>query len=250
MQLLKVVPQQVGQRARPCIDKLVAANTAWIRTIDPSQPNPREIDDEAWAINLVASHSLIRSEWDRFLSDGFRLPLIDDLLGGPQGSEHSWWKAGVLVVRGRPSSPLSEHFPATVDALMRVPGLISVMLSMLGPGGELPPHTGPNSGALRLLVGVDVPDEAGHTIEGTPVSLHQGGAVLFDDSYLHSAWNHSTRPRIVLLGDVLRPLPFGAHTRNRAVQFIRHHLTPEYHLAPKVGASWHHAGRRHNLPLH
>lgn len=241
MQVTRSARSRVDALVERGVDRMVAANTAWMRRVDAGHPNPRDLSGQPWAVELVAAHERIHREWSDFVARGGDLPYIDDLLDGHQGNQSSWWKAGALIVRGRPAPPLADCLPETTEALMRVPGMLSTMLSVLGPGGELPEHTGPNSGSLRMLVGVDVPEGAGHQIEGRHVSLADGAVVLFDDSYPHAAWNRSDRPRVALLCDILRPLPFGLRAANRAVQFLRHHLTPEYHRVTTVGAEWHEA---------
>ena len=132
-----------------------------------------------WYGDVVAAHPAIRSEWEAFARSGGRLPLIEDMLGGDQGNVGGWWRTGALISRRRPRPPLAAHFPVTVATLLRIPGLLSAIWSVLGPGASLPVHTGVNAGALNLLVGVDCPPGSGHEIEGRLVSL-DGGAAWFD----------------------------------------------------------------------
>lgn len=223
------------------LTRLVEWNNRRVRWVDPSPPNPLPIDHEPWCRALQAAHPAILGEWRRFVADGGRLPLIESLLDGPQGNVGGWWRAGGLIVEGRPRGPLAREFPETVAALSTIPGLLSAMWSVLGPGAELPPHTGTNAGALNLLVGVDCPPGSGHDIEGVPVSLDGGAVVIFDDTYRHSAWNQSDRPRVLLIGGVLRPVPGMAGHLNAAVQRAHHRLSPQYHRAIDVGAELHHA---------
>ncbi len=223
------------------VERLVAANTARIHRVDGDAPNPRPIAGEPWYDRVVGAHPAIRAEWDAFDAAGLRLPLIEEMLGGWQGNVGGWWRTGALISRGRPRAPLAPHFPATVAALLEVPGLLSAIWSVLGPGAELPPHQGVNAGALNLLVGVDTPPGSGHEIEGRPVSLDGGAVVIFDDTLPHSAWNHADRPRVLLIGDVLRPLPGLAGRANAAVQWASNALLPAYGAALDRNAELYHA---------
>lgn len=216
--------------------RLVRWNNRWVRRVDPNPPNPRPIGDEPWNLRLQEAQAGIREEWDRFVAGGGRLPLIEDFLDGDQGNSGSWWRAGGLITRSRPRAPLADLFPVTTGALLEVPGLLSAMWSVLGPGGELLPHVGDNAGALNFLLGVDCPEGSGLSIEGHDVPLVDGGMVVFDDTYPHATWNHASRPRVVLLGDLLRQLPGPAGWANTATQAGRHHLVGSYRRATARGA--------------
>lgn len=211
--------------------RAVTWNTARIHRTDGAAPNPRRIEDTEWHRRLRDAHPAILGEWQAFTAAGGRIPHIEDLLGGWQGNVGGWWKAGALISRRRPRAPLAAHFPQTVAALLEIPDLLSAIWSVLGPGAELPPHAGVNAGALNLLVGVDCPEGSGHEIEGRALSLADGGPVIFDDTLPHAAWNRSDRPRVLIIGDVLRPLPGIDGRVNAAVQWASNHLTPGYGAA-------------------
>lgn len=223
------------------VARLVEWNNRHVHTADPAPPNPRPIEHEAWYHGMRAVHPTILGEWRSFVSGGGRLPLIDSLLQGPQGNVGGWWQAGGLIVERRPRGPLAAAFPGTVAALLTIPGLLSAMWSVLGPGAELPPHAGTNAGALNLLVGVDCPAGSGHDIDGKQVSLDGGDVVIFDDTFVHSAWNRSDEPRVLLIGGVLRPVPGLTGRVNTLVQYAQHRLTPRYYRAIEVGAELHRA---------
>jgi len=217
----------MGLRAR-CVTHVVAANNRLVRRVDGDAPNPRAIDDEAWYQEVLAAHDDVSAEWATFVAAGNRLPLIDDLLDGPQGSKGGWWRAGPLISRRRPQPPFAAHFPATVATLQRVPGLLSALISVLGPGTELRTHVGDNAGALNFLLAVDCPPGTGHRVEDRDLRLDPGDLVVFDDTLPHSAWNHGDRPRVLVIGDLLRPLPWPVSMGNRVTQWTRHHLSPGY----------------------
>lgn len=219
----------------------MSANNRHLRRIDPDAPNPWPLEAQPWVGELQAAHTAIRGEWDAFVAAGGQLARIEDLLGSPQGNIGSWWRSGPLVSRRRPAPPLADQFPATVAAFLTVPGLISATWSVLGPGGELPPHVGDNAGALNFLYGVHSPDGSGHEIEGEPFRLDDGELVVFDDTLPHAAWNRAPTPRVLVIGDILRPVPGFSGRLNAGVQFARHHLNPSYQQAGTVGAELHRA---------
>ena len=232
-------PPLVGSNSPAVIRRIVQANNRMIRRSEGAVANPRSVEDEPWAARLTAAHPSIRAEWQRFVDAGLRLPLAEELLGGPQGNESSWWRTGLLLVRRRRCVPLADWFPRTVDALLAVPGMSSAMVSVFGPGTELPEHRGDNAGGLRLLYGIACPPGSGHSVNGTSLEVGEGEVMLFDDTELHAAWNRSDRPRVLLLADVERPLPRVAAMRNSVVQLARHHLSGPYRHLPDRGAAMH-----------
>lgn len=224
------------------VDHLVAANNRRIRRVDADAPNPRPLDEDvAWCRDLRATHPAIKAEWDAFVADDGRLPLIEDLFGSSQGNVGSWWRLGPLISRRRPLPPLAALFPTTVAALSAVPDLLSAVWSVFGPGAELPPHAGINAGSLNFLFGVHCPDGTGHEIQGRSVDLEEGGMVVFDDNLEHAAWNRSEEPRVLIIGDLVRPLPGMTGRLNLGVQAALHHLTPHYQRSATTVAELHRA---------
>jgi hypothetical protein len=216
---------------------LVRRNNAGVRRRGPLAANPLPTADLPWVAHLVSAHGDIRGEWERFVGVGGRLPLIDEVLGEPQGSDGSW-RAGLLVSRGRPCGPVASSFPLTTAVLSRVPGLRSALWSVLDPGAELAAHEGPNAGVLRFHLGVDCGESSALLVDGLEVPYRDGVAVLFDDTVRHSAWNHGDRPRVTLFCEVLRPLPRPWCWTNRAVQSVLG-MDPRYRRAPARAADWH-----------
>lgn len=233
---------RVGVNSPELVRRLVAANNQRIaRHVNADALHHLPSRTETL---LRSAFPTIRAEWDSFVERGGALPLTEDLFQGWQGNVGSWWTSGLLVLRRGAVSPLADHFPGTIAAFSEVPGLLSLMWSVLGPGTELPEHRGDNAGGLRLLYGVVCPDGSGHSLLGQPAPVAEGALMLFDDTYPHAAWNHSDAPRAVLLADVLRPLPAPLRWQNVAVQATRHHLTERYRSAASVGAGWHRALNR------
>jgi len=217
------------------LGRLVTANNRRIHSIDAGRPNPRPLEGLEWHDRLVAAYPAIRGEWDRFESSGGRLPLIEDLIAEHQGNEGPW-RAGLLVSKGRPVG-LAPQFPATVEALLRVPGLRSALWSHMEPGTELPEHVGPNAGMLRYHLGVRCPGGAALQVGEVVVPYREGQGVLFDDTAPHAAWNRGAERRVTLFCEIARPLPLVAAWMNRAVQAVIS-LDSRYRGAPRRAEEW------------
>ena len=222
----------------PLMARLVGLNNRLIRRADAGRANPTPSSDLAWMPQLADDCVAIGAEWDRFAAAGGQLPLLDDIFGGSQGNTGSWWRGAPVVLRGKPLDAVGDAFPVTVAALARVPGLHSAMWSVMGPSGHLPDHEGPNCGGLRLLVGIRCGGDAVIRVGGDEIALRDGEAVLFDDTELHGSINRGDVPRVLLLCDVVRPLPMPYRWFNRLVQDLHHELIPRFRAAPAISAEW------------
>lgn len=127
--------------------------------------------------------------------------------------------------------------PVTTRLLKSIPGLRTAVFSRLAPGTTLNPHygwAGLANGVLRCHLGVVVPDGCGIWVEGESRQQHPATWLVFDDSRLHSGFNGSNQPRIVLLLDIDRPagVPGGTSTyeqteeRDQFVKYFKRVNTP------------------------
>ena len=215
---------------------VLSRNNAVIRRVDGRLDNPRPIDAEPWYERLVAAHPEIRAEWDGFEAAGGDLPLIEETLGRPDQNQGASWQLAPLLYLGKPVDAIGPYFPRTIHALNQVPHLRSACWSVLGPGGWIPEHVGPNGGCLRLLIAVDA-EGARLTVNGRDAQFRNGAATLFDDTFPHAVRNDDPRRRVVLLCDLTRPIAGPWYWPNRAVQRSLHLLTPSYRDATTQGAA-------------
>ncbi len=101
-----------------------------------------------------------------------------------------------------------EHCPRTVSLLQDVPGLNAAMFAFLPAGSRLMTHRDPYAGSLRYHLGLITPNDERCAIfvDGQPYSWRDGDAVLFDETFLHYAHNHTDVDRLILFCDVARPM--------------------------------------------
>jgi beta-hydroxylase len=110
--------------------------------------------------------------------------------------------------------------PRTYALLQSIPSVKVATFVELPPGAKINRHRDPYAGFLRYHLGLATPNDAAcfMEVDGQRHALHDGQAMLFDETYLHRARNDTSLPRIVLLCDIERPL------RYRWAQAINHHL--------------------------
>jgi aspartyl/asparaginyl beta-hydroxylase (cupin superfamily) len=129
------------------------------------------------------------------------------------------WNVFMLELLGHHPEQNRALCPETCAALAKVPGVLQAFFSILDPGKSVPLHDGPYLGYLRYHLGVSIPKDAAPMIRvaGQEYVWREGEGVLFDDSWPHEVINASRQPRVVLIVDIPRPLPFVPRMVNHLV---------------------------------
>jgi aspartate beta-hydroxylase len=184
------------------------------------QPRPFfEREDFPWIGELEAATDAIREELLALLRDeaGFE-PYVQLPADHPQAA--AWatvnnardWSAFHLFRHGRPNPANAARCPRTMAILenlplMRIPNHApEVVLSLLKPGAHIPPHYGSVNGRLIVHLPLIVPPDCGYLCAaGEKRAWQEGRCLIFDDSFVHEAWNDSDQPRVVMLLDIWNP---------------------------------------------
>jgi len=171
-----------------------------------------------WTQSIERDWQAIRAELDRVLTRKDELPGFHELAADVASiSQDSGWKTFLLAGYGFRSDKNIAACPLTWAACQNIPGLTTVMFSILEPGKHLPPHRGPYNGVLRLHLGLIVPEpreQLGIRVDKSIYRWKEGEAVIFDDAYEHEAWNNTPHTRVVLFVDFIKPLRFPANFLN------------------------------------
>ena len=171
-----------------------------------------------WTKEIEREWRAIRAELDRVLTRKDHLPGFHELSTDVSTiSQDRGWKTFFLSGYGFRSENNIKLCPETWRICQKIPGLITVMYSILEPGKHLPPHRGPYNGVLRLHLGLIVPEpreQLGIRVEKEIYRWKEGEAVVFDDAYEHEAWNRTPHTRVVLFVDFRKPLRFPANLLN------------------------------------
>jgi beta-hydroxylase len=88
------------------------------------------------------------------------------------------------------------------------------MFAMLPPGAKLGAHRDPFAGSLRYHLGLVTPnsEDCFIIVDGEKCVWRDGEAIMFDETYIHTAENRTDQNRIILFCDVERPMKFSAMT--------------------------------------
>jgi beta-hydroxylase len=104
----------------------------------------------------------------------------------------------------------TEKCPKTVEILKQAPSVKAAMFASLPPGGKLNPHRDPYAGSLRYHLGLVTPNhnDCFILVDGNRHVWNDGKDVLFDETFIHEAYNNTHEQRIILFADVHRPMRF------------------------------------------
>ena len=119
------------------------------------------------------------------------------------------WDVALLHERGRQVDEIVERAPVTTSVLARhrvIRGPAGLAyFSRLAPHTRIAPHAGPTNLRLRCHLALDVPPGCGLTVGGITGGWTPGRCIVFDDSFVHEAWNDGERDRVVLIVDLWHP---------------------------------------------
>lgn len=199
----------------PAIERLVARlSRVGDRPFFPAGSFP-------WVGSLEAFYPAIRGEVLDLMQHDTPIPGFEQIsTDQTKLSNDRRWKTFFFLGYGLRFEENIARCPATWAGLQRIPGLTTAFFSVLEPGKRLPPHRGPYKGVLRYHLGIIIPDRAdscGIEVAGEQRHWAAGRSLIFDDTFVHSAWNDSGERRIVLFVDFARPLRFPANLINRAI---------------------------------
>jgi aspartate beta-hydroxylase len=139
-------------------------------------------------------------------------PVTEPLVGSGR------WDQVVLYENGRRNESACRLFPLITEVIEQIPEATThgpgvVTLSWLHPGTHIIPHCGRTNAQLRVHLGLRVPEHTELRVGTERLSWLEGKCIVFDDSFEHEVWHRGSRPRIVLILDVLYP---GLDDRQRA----------------------------------
>jgi beta-hydroxylase len=129
------------------------------------------------------------------------------------------WKRFYLKWYGDPLPSAVALCPRSVALLAAIPQVKGAMFALLPAGGKLGRHRDPFAGCLRYHLGLSTPndDDCWIEVDGVRRSWRDGRALVFDETYVHEAYNGCDTPRLILFCDIERPLAPPLAQINRVV---------------------------------
>jgi aspartyl/asparaginyl beta-hydroxylase (cupin superfamily) len=171
----------------------------------------REIHDPGrfpWVAGLEASFPVIREEFDRLAGAGGQGtgPGFSPVYRGQTSTGE--WAASFLWIFGKQVEETCRLCPETTRLLSAIPGVAefgTTLYSALAPHTQIAPHYGYSNAKLRCQLPIRVPGRCKLKVGEHEIEQREGKCIVFDDSFLHSAWNDSDEARFVLVFDFYHP---------------------------------------------
>jgi beta-hydroxylase len=166
-----------------------------------------------------------------------------------QSEQESAWDVFTFKFFGM-NHPYNQALCPTTAALINsIPELISCDFSRMKPNTTIMPHRGYSRMILRGHLPLIVPQGNACAIQvGNQTEYHQPGKmIIFDDSYEHNAWNHSSEDRIVLMFDI--PNPLWGYSAEEISQYKISNLDDPFLLSLASQSAWNEAFDKRCLPI-
>lgn len=228
--------QLVARHGEPALERIGAALARHLgqARFEPASPLQKPsflfvpgLPDQPWfergqfpfLAEIEAHTGAIRAELEAVLDEEHGVqPYVDMPEGAP--ATPAWralngstqWSSYHLFRHGLPVDANARRCPRTIAALealpiMRIPDHApEAMFSILRPQTRIPPHTGVINGRLIVHLPLVVPPQCGALrVGGLARAWREGECLVFDDSYVHEAWNDSAQTRVVLIFDIWHP---------------------------------------------
>jgi beta-hydroxylase len=165
--------------------------------------------------SLLPALDALRAEWRTIRDEAlalFREGRIKKSDGYDDLAFNSFFKNGwtrfYLKWYDAPLPSARAYCPKTSELVQKTPGVVAAMFALLPPRARLGRHRDPFAGSLRYHLGLSTPnsDLCRIVVDGEVYSWRDGEHVVFDETFVHEAFNDTDVPRIIFFADVERPL--------------------------------------------
>jgi beta-hydroxylase len=157
---------------------------------------------------ITAQWQMIRDEALKLFDEGYIRAAASHNDIGFNTFFRTGWKRFYLKWYGDFLPSAATLCPRTTELLAKVPAVNAAMFTLLPPGSRLGAHRDPFAGSLRYHLGLVTPNspECFIIVDGEKYHWKDGEAVMFDETYIHTAENRTDVTRVILFCDVERPL--------------------------------------------
>ncbi len=169
-----------------------------------------ELHPFPWVSLLESNWSIIRAELDDLMKGVYSIPNFQDISTDQVSiTQDNRWKTYFLYGYGYKAERNCLRCPETTHLVEQIPGMKTAFFSILMPHKTIPEHRGPYKGLLRYHLGLKVPtaaEQCGIRVGDEVRHWREGSSLIFDDTFPHSAWNHTDEIRVILFLDFVRPM--------------------------------------------
>lgn len=164
-------------------------------------------------------YPIILNELEAILADKTDIPAYAEQTPENPLTTGGNWDALFFFRHGKKYQENHQRCPKTSEILANLPLVHiadhspEVCFSVLRPQAHLLPHRGVTNSRCVLHMGLKIPEHCRLNLcDVRELEWQPGKIFMFDDTYLHEAWNRSAQSRYVLLADVWNPYLSAAET--------------------------------------
>lgn len=115
----------------------------------------------------------------------------------------------------------ADRLPTLKHIVSLFPEIPTLHVSIFYPGTTLVERQGPSRTVHRYNYGLKIPyDDVGLKISGFDVKWKEKEGFIWDDTLPHSAWNHTSEPRIVISADIPRDMSFINNIGSQIIYYL------------------------------
>lgn len=188
-----------GLTAMPYLDKRLVPETGAL--------------EDAWQMVREELAVLLTGEQGRervFHSDELERANLRGERGLPSWNGYYFHRHGELREDNRRACPRTAELLDNLPLCRIREHAPETLFSVLAPGTHLLPHRGITNTRVVGHLALIVPPDCALKVADQEYAWREGEVVLFDDTYLHEAWNRSEQLRVVLIFDLWNPQLSGA----------------------------------------
>jgi beta-hydroxylase len=166
-----------------------------------------------------------------------------------QSDKHKAWKVFSFIFFNMKFPSHAKLCPKTAELLYTIPEIMSCDYSYLDANSHILPHKGYTKMVLRCHLPLIVPNEelCGLKVGDEIRHWKEGELLIFDDSYVHEAWNKTNDKRVVLMFDI--PNPLWEYSANEISKYKIEHIDDPFLLAMADYEQWQESFRKGIFPL-
>ncbi len=112
------------------------------------------------------------------------------------------WLVYPLFYNAEAIDKSKELFPKTIELISKLKFVGAAGISCLEGNGYIPPHTDEGIERYKFHLPLEIPEGCGIKINNIDYNFDE--PFIFDDTFIHSVWNKSDKPRFVLIIDIFR----------------------------------------------
>jgi aspartyl/asparaginyl beta-hydroxylase (cupin superfamily) len=159
-----------------------------------------------WTQKIHDNFAVINREIDAYIKEqsGSFEPYFNTTLV----NQFKSWKVSNFIFWTKRINENCAKIPQTMKLVESIPGLTTLGISILEPGGHIKPHHGDTNAIIRCHLGLRVPASAPDCalrVKNEIQGWENGRLMLFCDAWEHEAWNKTHEARYVLIFDVIHP---------------------------------------------